>query len=154
MIIAMEKRVPRFAAQNMGVPSDKLPRLQRSSDIEWGLFKFYHDAFGSTDYKNLKYYMVAAITEQGTQAIIRKALENAHTDLFGWPGKDFSMEEDEGKAILGIQQKWFQLGIQLTKVPGSSLAFPIEYLLMEHKHDLGGNMYVSKVPVFHSSAIT
>ncbi|KAF1963714.1 hypothetical protein CC80DRAFT_588066 [Byssothecium circinans] len=121
VIIVMEKRVPRFAAQSQSMPIDKLPRLQRPSDVEWGMWKFYRDAFSIKKYNNLQYYLVASITEKVTKAIIKRSLNNTDpAEISQWPGMKFSVETIEGLALL-------------RSPPG----FPLGYLLMEHKHELG-----------------
>jgi hypothetical protein len=75
---------------------------------------------------------VSAITNAQSQAMTQRALNNVGDQLSAWPGREFSMDTPEGKAILGTQ-----------------VGFPLGYLLIEHKVELG-NLRVSKVRVFHN----
>jgi hypothetical protein len=51
----------------------------------------------------------------------------------GWPGHEFSIDTDAGKALLG-----------------SPVGRWAGYFLMQHKWQLGGNKYISKLRVFKS----
>lgn len=105
VLIMMEKQVARMAARDHNIPTNKLPKLQRSSDIEWGMYKIYADELNGRVYNNLRYYFAISITESQTQAVVARALRNANQQLTAWPGYTFNMG-DEGTAILG---KWPRL---------------------------------------------
>jgi hypothetical protein len=101
IMIVMEKHVARVAGRVHNIPTNELPRLQRSSDIEWGMWKMYADGLNDGRYSNLRYYLVSSITNMAARAILRRALETVGVQLAAWPGRDFGMDTPEGKAILG-----------------------------------------------------
>jgi hypothetical protein len=64
---------------------------------------------------------------------IMGSLEPSRETPDGWPRRDFGMDSEAGKALLGIPVgRW------------------AEYFLMQHKKQLGGNRYISKARVFVS----
>jgi hypothetical protein len=86
--------------------------------------------------KNVKYLFVAMIINKETNQHIKRALSTLSPpkeDVEGRPGHEFSMDTDAGKALLG-----------------SPVGRWTGYFLMQHKRQLGGNKYISKMKVFKS----
>ena len=77
-----------------------------------------------------EYIFRTPVENANTEALIQKALSNVKKELDLWPGVDFEMSTDEGKAILGSPN-------------GAGCA----YLLLQHKAQLGVKT-ISKVTVF------
>jgi hypothetical protein len=109
---------------------DALPHIRTVSDIAWA---FWNRA-AKDNIQGIKYFFVTMIINPETNRHIRralKALKPEKKEVEGWPGFDFDMESDEGKALLG-----------------SPVGRWAGYFLMQHKRQLGGNKYISKVRVF------
>lgn len=60
------------------------------------------------------------VENTASQFLIKRALDNKQGALETWPGMEFNMETDEGKAILG-----------------SPNGYGIPYFLITHKNQLG-----------------
>jgi hypothetical protein len=75
------------------------------------------------------------INKETNQHITRAlgTLNPPKEDVEVWPGHDFDMETDAGKALLG-----------------SPVGRWAGYFLMQHKRQLGGSKWISKVRVFKS----
>ena len=85
---------------------------------------------------NIKYLFVMMIINKETNQHVKRALGTLSPpkeEAAGWPGNDFSMDTDEGKALLG-----------------SPVGRWAGYFLLQHKRQVGGNKYISKVRVFKS----
>jgi hypothetical protein len=67
------------------------------ADIFWA-----HWFKGNTDVANINYFWVQGIANLDTQSIIASALRGVNEEqLKHWPGTTFSMDTEEGKALLG-----------------------------------------------------
>jgi hypothetical protein len=112
--------------------AEELPQIRSFSDITWAFWN--RTAAGNI--QNIKYFFVTTIINTETNRHIRKALKTLtppKTEADLWPGTDFDMETDAGKALLG-----------------SPVGRWAGYFLMQHKRQLGGNKFISKVRLFKS----
>jgi hypothetical protein len=112
--------------------AEELPHIRSFSDITWA---FWNRA-AAGNIQNIKYFFVTTIINTETNRHIRKALRTLtppKTEADLWPGTDFDMETDAGKALLG-----------------SPVGRWAGYFLMQHKRQLGGNKFISKVRLFKS----
>jgi hypothetical protein len=73
-----------------------LPRLRALSDILWGFW-----VRANPNVKNIRYFFMLGISNEQTQALIASCLKNAKKELSAWPGVSFTMDSDEGHALLG-----------------------------------------------------
>ncbi|KAL1603492.1 hypothetical protein SLS60_005079 [Paraconiothyrium brasiliense] len=80
--------------------------------------------------KNIKYFWTQQVANSESASIIASALKMWGKELTKWPGATWSMESDEGKALLG-----------------SPNAISFGYFLISHKKELG-NKKITKVQVF------
>ncbi|KAH7091636.1 hypothetical protein FB567DRAFT_436058 [Paraphoma chrysanthemicola] len=123
------------AAELWGVGDPKLidtkalPALRASSDIAWGLW----NRENSGNLKGVRKFLSVNVINEDGQAIITKALGGFPEP---WPGKDFSPTTDAGKALLG-----------------SPNGIAAGFFLAQHKTQLGGNKYISKITVFRADAV-
>jgi len=114
--------------------AEELPAIRSVSDIAWAFWNRVHTDAESL--QNIKYLFVTMIINKETNQHVKRALGTLSPpkeDAEGWPGHDFSLETDAGKALLG-----------------SPVGRWAGYFLMQHKRQLGGNKYISKVRVFKS----
>lgn len=96
---------------------DELPALKALSDIFWGYWMR-----DNPDITNIRYFWMMDIANIDTEEILARALHNVKKDIDVWPGVTFSMDTEEGMAILGSANgavfAWFliqrkeQLGIK------------------------------------------
>jgi hypothetical protein len=134
-VFALDIKSPAKAARNLwrrAATTEELPHIRSFSDISWAFWN--RPAAGNI--QHLKYFFVAMIVNTETDRHIRQALQTltpAKEDAEGWPGAEFSMVTDAGKALLG-----------------SPVGRWAGYFLMQHKRQLGGNKFISKVRVFKS----
>ncbi|KAJ4346296.1 hypothetical protein N0V95_005506 [Ascochyta clinopodiicola] len=128
-IFGLDLLAPEKAAQERTPPvgKDGLPALQRYSDVAWLFW-----ARQATNKNKLKYFFTISITNEHTQRAIRRALKTTNKKYGPWPGATFSTNSEAGKALLGSPNG---------RAHG--------YFLAQHKPQLGGNMYISKIQVFH-----
>ncbi|KAI8934288.1 hypothetical protein NX059_009028 [Plenodomus lindquistii] len=133
MVALMNVRAPSYAA---GVEwghkptTAELPQIRAISDLAWGMW----NRAGPSDKKDIKYFMVTQILNPTTRELITaayKTLDTAQNQDKLWPGVEFSMESEGGQALLG-----------------SPVGRWAGYFLMQHKTQLGGNRFISKVRVF------
>jgi len=113
--------------------TEELPAIRSVSDIAWAFWNRVHQGEGLD---NIKYLFVMMIINKETNQHVKRALGTLSPqkeEAVGWPGNDFSMDTDEGKALLG-----------------SPVGRWAGYFLLQHKRQLGGNKYISKVRVFKS----
>ena len=95
---------PKTTAENIWnqVPSlNDLPKLRALSDVMWGLWNREN-----SNIKNIRYFWVQGVGNSKTKASIARALKNRGKTLEKWPGTEFSMEEDEGLALLGTSREY------------------------------------------------
>jgi hypothetical protein len=112
--------------------AEELPHIRSFSDITWA---FWNRA-AAGNIQNIKYFFVTTIINTETNRHIRKALKTLtppKTEADLWPGTDFDMETDAGKALLG-----------------SPVGRWVGYFLMQHQRQLDGNKFISKVRLFKS----
>jgi hypothetical protein len=113
---------------------DELPAIRSVSDIAWAFWNRVH--VDAESLQNIRYFFVTMIINKETNQHIKRALGTLNPpkeDVEGWPGHEFDMESDAGKALLG-----------------SPVGRWAGYFLMQHKRQLGGNRWISKVRVFKS----
>ncbi|CAI9635688.1 unnamed protein product [Alternaria burnsii] len=114
--------------------TDELPAIRSVSDIAWAFWNRVHSDVESL--QNIRYLFVTMIINKETNQHITRALGTLNPpkeDVEVWPGHDFDMETDAGKALLG-----------------SPVGRWAGYFLMQHKRQLGGSKWISKVRVFKS----
>ena len=113
---------------------DELPAIRSVSDIAWAFWNRVHSDVESL--QNIRYLFATMIINKETNQHITRALGTLNPpkeDVEVWPGHDFDMETDAGKALLG-----------------SPVGRWAGYFLMQHKRQLGGSKWISKVRVFKS----
>lgn len=101
------------------------------SDIAWAFWD--RAAVTIEQRQNVRYMFVTMIINKETNQHIHRALSEAKFALDGWPGTEFSMDSEAGKALLG-----------------SPVGRWAGYFLVQHKRQPGGNRWISKVRVFES----
>lgn len=115
---------------------EQLPHIRSVSDVSWA---FWNRAVAGTpgaDLRDVKYFFVNMIINKETNQHVRRAMKTLVPPLdgpVGWPGHDFTMESEAGRALLG-----------------SPVGRWSGYLLMQHKRQLGGDRSIEKVRVFKS----
>lgn len=88
-----------------------LPKLRSSSDLAFGVWNRVDAPNGN----KIEKIISMNITNEDAGEIIKRALETAHTDkVQTWPGTDFDMKDDAGKALLG---KWFNPCCRTASLP-------------------------------------
>jgi hypothetical protein len=107
-------------------PITVLPRLRGWSDIAW----LQWVEIAGENAKNLRYVLRSPVAKTEAQWLINRAFQLSSKELKTWPGVDFDMATDEGKALLSSPN-------------GAGVA----YLLSTHKRHLGRRT-ISKVTVF------
>ncbi|KAH5436206.1 hypothetical protein HBI47_071090 [Parastagonospora nodorum] len=111
---------------------EELPHIRSFSDISWA---FWNRA-AAVNIQGIHYLMATMVINRETNQRIRKALSELtppEEDAKGWQGHEFGMDSDAGKALLGAPVgRW------------------AGYFLIQHKRQLGGNRFISKVRVFKS----
>ncbi|KAJ4341960.1 Mitochondrial import inner membrane translocase subunit tim8 [Ascochyta clinopodiicola] len=75
-----------------------LPKLRSSSDLVFSLW----NRVPSLNNQKIEMFMAVNIVSENTEEIIKRALEMANVgEVKPWPGTDFDMVGDAGKALLG-----------------------------------------------------
>lgn len=75
-----------------------LPKLRSSSDLAFGLW----NRVPAPDGQKIEMFMSVNIVNEDAEEIIKRALDTIDADeVRGWPGVDFDMATDAGKALLG-----------------------------------------------------
>ncbi|KAF2250241.1 hypothetical protein BU26DRAFT_564114 [Trematosphaeria pertusa] len=127
VIIALNLKAPEFTKDlnDQVWPKDQLPELRRCSDVMYGLWKFWKNMIGQKDsFKRLRYYAVAAITNQDSKEIIVRAV-----------GTDDIPEWKESIWVgIGTYDQLNEPGVALLGAPSS---WSLGYLLIQHKADFG-----------------
>lgn len=78
--------------------SAALPKLRSSSDLAFGLWNRVPALNG----QKIEKFMSVNIVNEDAEEIIKRALAEVDADeVQGWPGIDFDMKTDGGKALLG-----------------------------------------------------
>ncbi|KAI4640738.1 hypothetical protein J4E93_008329 [Alternaria ventricosa] len=113
--------------------ADALPAIRSVSDMAWAVWNRVHT--NPREFQNIRYLFVMQIMNPETRQHVKRARRTLSPPKGEvpdpWPGTDFSMETDAGKALLG-----------------SPVGRWAGYFLMQHKRRLGGNKVISKVRVF------
>jgi hypothetical protein len=131
----MDIKSPAKAARSLwrrAANPEELPHIRSFSDITWA---FWNRA-AAGNIQNIKYFFITTIINTETNRHIRQALKTLtppKTEAELWPGTEFDMNTDAGKALLG-----------------SPVGRWAGYFLMQHKRQLGGNKFISKVRLFKS----
>ncbi|KAF1915344.1 hypothetical protein BDU57DRAFT_518268 [Ampelomyces quisqualis] len=134
-IFAMDIKSPAKAARSLwrrAAKIEELPHIRSFSDISWACW----NRAAAGNIQNIKYLFVTMIINTETNRHIKQALKTLKSpkeEAEGWPGSEFEMATDAGKALLG-----------------SPVGRWAGYFLMQHKRQLGGSKYISKVRVFKS----
>jgi hypothetical protein len=78
-----------------------LPKLRSSSDLAFGLWNRVAASGG----QKIEKFLSVNIVNEDAEEIIARALDKVKVDeVQGWPGTDFDMTGDAGKALLGELQ--------------------------------------------------
>ena len=92
----------RFERERKPIPSNQeiserwVPPLNRWSDVTWLMWKEKNGG------NNLRYIGHDYITNEASEAIMRYIFNKyRHSQVVPWPGLDFTMDKDEGRALLG-----------------------------------------------------
>lgn len=99
VLIAMDRESPRYAGKDREpkVEGSGLPDLQSFSDVAW----IYWNGL-SKDPTKIRHFLSVVISNSDTQGIIGRAMRNVNSlAMTPWPGKEFSADSDNGKALLG-----------------------------------------------------
>lgn len=131
----------------------------------WGFWNRAHTNNGVLDragLKNIKYILVHDVVNAETQELLALAMQTYHVppgqerheDIPTWPGVDFYISSEEGKATLGspngLAAGHFRKFSLISCCDDLTNAFaPVA----QHKTQLGGNKYVYKVTVFADQSL-
>ena len=126
VIIAWGSYGAKYQGSQQKPPITVLPKLQNWRDI--AVLQWAHMAGEAA--KNLRYVYRSPVANTQAQWLINRAFQHSKKELSTWPGVEFSMETEEGRAILSSPN-------------GSGVA----YLLLTHKRQLCRKT-ISKVTVF------
>jgi len=126
VIIAWGSYGARYQGSKKKPPITVLPKLQSWSDIAW----LQWAKIAGENAKNLRYVFRSPVANTEAQWLINRAFQLSSKELSTWPGVEFEMTTDEGKALLSSPN-------------GAGVA----YLLFTHKRQLGRKT-ISKVTVF------
>jgi hypothetical protein len=125
-IIAWGSYSARYQGSKQKPPITVLPKLQSWSDIAW----LQWAEIACENAKNLRYVFRSPVANTEAQWLINRAFQLSSKELTTWPGVEFDMETDEGKALLSSPN-------------GAGVA----YLLFTHKRHLGRKT-INKVTIF------
>jgi hypothetical protein len=104
---------------------EELPALRALSDIFWAYW-----LRDNPNTANIHYFWMMDIANTDTEEIIVRALHNVKKSISSWPGVTFTMDTEEGMAILG-----------------SANGAVFAWFLIQHKEQLG-NKWIPKVTTF------
>ncbi|KAJ4318876.1 Mitochondrial import inner membrane translocase subunit tim8 [Neodidymelliopsis sp. IMI 364377] len=157
-IMALDRKSPSYAAEDLWgrkPTNDQLPHIRAASDIAWA---FWNRATAGGSIKNIKYFFNCLIVNEETQALIRQAHEKMTPPRSApgmWPGTEFTMNSEQGLALLGKCFKELLFLIMGSDIStGSPLGRWGGFFLIQHEAQLGGSKYISKVRVFKNDAMT
>lgn len=75
-----------------------MPKIRSSSDLVFGLW----NRVAALNGNNIEKFVLMNVINENVEEIIKRALETVHVkDVQAWPGTDFDMMGDAGKALLG-----------------------------------------------------
>jgi hypothetical protein len=128
---------PRNEAKEKNIKGEIVP-LERYSDV---LFLEYSKLCGRAhaQISDFRYFLALNIQNVNTWSIALKALMNKNNgkkDIPKWPGTEFSLNEPEGKALLGTQ-----------------IGAPLAWMLIQHKQAFGAKSVVKVVFSVHLCAV-
>jgi hypothetical protein len=128
---------PRNEAKEKNIQGEIVP-LERYSDV---LFLEYSKLCGRAhaQVSDFRYFLALNIQNVNTWSIALKALVNkngGNKEIQYWPGTEFSLNEPEGKALLGTQ-----------------IGAPLAWMLIQHKHAFGTKSVVKVVFSVHLCAV-
>ncbi|KAI4629998.1 uncharacterized protein J4E87_003185 [Alternaria ethzedia] len=120
---------PTYAARTLwNVPSvkpDEMPKLQRTSDLTWGLWNRH----SKESLSNINYFFTVAVVNPETRKIISRAMgQNAVPKA---PGYTFRADNENFIALLG-----------------SPNLVMVMFFLLQHKTQFGHNRWVTEIRVF------
>lgn len=98
-IMAQELESPAYAAADLWKTkpqTNQLPKLRFLTDVLWGYWNR-----DNSNIRNINWYIVQQVENVDAVKLIARALRNKKKTLAPWPGTTFSMDSDEGHAILG-----------------------------------------------------
>ncbi|KAF1360597.1 hypothetical protein EJ07DRAFT_71559, partial [Lizonia empirigonia] len=116
--------------------TDELPHISSVSDVAWA---FWNRAVASTPgagLRDVKHSFVNMNVNKETNQHVRRAMQSLEPSLddpVGWPGRDFEMDSDTGKAL-----------------SGSPVGRWAGHFLMQRRRQLDGDNYIEKVRLFKS----
>lgn len=100
-------------ADYMSNPKAQLPDLQKWSDVNWFFWEMSCQE-EKVGVENLNYVFRVQVVNDNTNFVVSKALGSTSVDA--WPGKEFNMDTDQGRAILGTPNgggvAWFLINHQ------------------------------------------
>lgn len=117
---------PYYEVQANNIEGKVVPFAQYSDVLFLEYFKLCSRAKASVS--GLKYLLFLNVGNTNTWAVVLKALMNRNDgkkDISQWPGTEFSMNEAEGKALLGTQ-----------------VGAPLAWMLIQHKKAFGAKSVV------------
>jgi hypothetical protein len=128
---------PLNEAKDKKIEGEIVP-LERYSDV---LFLEYSKLCGRAhaQISDFRYFLALNIENVNTWSIALKALMNKNggkKDIPIWPGTEFSLNEPEGKALLGTQ-----------------IGAPLAWMLIQHKQAFGTKSVVKVVFSIHLCAL-
>jgi hypothetical protein len=128
---------PRNEAKEKNIKGEIVP-LEKYSDV---LFLEYSKLCGRAhaQISDFRYFLALNIQNVNTWSIALKALMNKNNgkkDIPKWPGTEFSLNEPEGKALLGTQ-----------------IGAPLAWMLIQHKQASGAKSVVKVVFSVHLCAV-
>ncbi|KAJ4353617.1 Mitochondrial import inner membrane translocase subunit tim8 [Didymosphaeria variabile] len=136
LIAFIDRRSPVKAAEdlwNRKPSDDELPALRATSDVAWGLWN-RRQGPDNPGLGRIKYFLIGPIVNYETTKIIMEICDEDRAPL--WPGLDFNFPEQQALALLGSPN-------------GRAVGF----FLAQHKIQMGGKYFVSKVKLFNSDAV-
>ena len=75
-----------------------MPKIRSSSDLVFGLW----NRVAALNGNNIEKFVLMNVINENVEEIIKRALETVHVKYVQpWPGTDFDMMGDAGKALLG-----------------------------------------------------
>jgi hypothetical protein len=99
-VMAQELESPAYAAANLSKTkpqTNQLPELRFLTDVSWGYWNR-----DNSNIRNINWYIIQQVENVDVGKLIARALKNKKKTLSPWSGTSFSMDSDEGHAILGM----------------------------------------------------
>lgn len=131
LLIAANNQSPKAALYEWGREGAPTPALKQWSDVAFLQWKQQATNEGVA-VQNLKYILRYNVQNDETTEVIMECLNHGTPGL--WPGIEFDINSEEGRALLGTPN-----------------GYGVGYLLLQHRADLGQKM-IRSVNIFSSSA--